>query len=123
MSQIELIFDHVGIPTDEKQPDENWVESTRVWVTNPREHKYRVEYLRFEPDTPCRWEVVNLPHVAYRVKAEDFPKLLEGMEILIEPFDVDENLSIAYVKQHGFPVEYMVYKDPDLWFGKQSEVR
>jgi hypothetical protein len=123
MSQIELIFDHVGIPTDEKQPNENWVESTRVWVTNPREHKYRIEYLRFEADTPCRQEVVNLPHVAYRVKAEDFPKLLEGKEILIEPFAVDENLTIAYVKQYGLPVEYMVYKDPDLWFGKHSEAR
>jgi hypothetical protein len=59
--------------------------------------------------------------VAYRVKAEDFPKLIEGAEILIEPFDVDENLSIAYVKQNGMPVEYMVFKDPALWFGKKTE--
>jgi hypothetical protein len=120
MTPIELIFDHVGIPVDHPQPDEDWVESTRVWVTNPHQHKYRVEFLRFEPDTPCRWEVVNLPHVAYRVKAEDFPALLEGAEILIEPFEVDDNLTIAYVKQHGMPVEYMVYKDPDVWFGKRS---
>ncbi|MBC7813971.1 MAG: hypothetical protein H7175_22645 [Burkholderiales bacterium] len=121
MSQIELIFDHVGVPTDEKQPSEDWVEATRVWVTNPRDHKYHIEYLRFEPDTPCRWEVVNLPHVAYRVKAEDFPKLIEGVEILIEPFDVDDNLSIAYVKKDGMPVEYMVFKDPNVWFGKETE--
>lgn len=120
MDDVEMIFDHVGIPTDEKQPDEDWVEATRVWVTNPRNHKYNIEYLRFEPDTPCRWQVVNLPHVAYRVKAEDFPKLLEGVEILIEPFEVDENLTIAYVERNGMPVEYMVFKDPELWFGKRS---
>jgi hypothetical protein len=30
MDEIELIFDHVGIPTDEKQTREDWVESTRV---------------------------------------------------------------------------------------------
>ncbi len=123
MDEIEMIFDHVGIPTDDKQPKEDWVESTRVWVTSPREHKYRVEFLRFEPDTPCKWEVVNLPHVAYRVKAHDFPRLLEGAEILIEPFDVDENLSIAYVQKNGMPIEYMVFKDPDLWFGKKQEVK
>ncbi len=122
MDEIEMIFDHVGIPTDDKQTTEDWVESTRVWVTSPREHKYRVELLRFEPDTPCKWEVVNLPHVAYRVKAQDFPKLLEGAEILIEPFDVDDNLSIAYVKKNGMPIEYMVYKDPNLWFGKKQEI-
>lgn len=116
--EIEMVFDHVGIPTDEKQPNEDWVEATRVWVTNPREHNYNVEYLRFEPDTPCVWQVVNLPHVAYRVKAEDFPKLIEGRTILIEPFEVDDNLSIAYVEKHGMPVEYMVFKDPEKWFGK-----
>ena len=120
MHEIELIFDHVGIPTDEKQPSENWVESTRVWVTNPYIHKYRIEFLRFEPDTPCKWEVVNLPHVAYRVSAADFPKLVDGVEILIEPFAVDDNLSIAYVKKNGLPVEYMVFKDSSLWFGKQQ---
>jgi hypothetical protein len=119
MDSIELIFDHVGIPTDEKQPQEDWVEATRVWVTNPKLNKYHVEYLRFEPDTPCVADVVNMPHVAYRVKAEDFPKLLEGAEILIEPFDVDANLSIAYVKKDGVPVEYMVFKDAALWFGKK----
>jgi hypothetical protein len=115
----ELIFDHVGIPTDEKHLEENWVEATRVWVTNPHTHKYHVEFLRFEPDTPCRWEVVNLPHVAYRVKAEDLPALLEGRDILIEPFAVDDNLTIAYVLKDGMPVEYMVYQDHDLWFGKK----
>ena len=119
MDHIELIFDHVGIPVDEKQPQEDWVEATRVWVTDPRKHKYHIEYLRFESDTPCVGDVVNLPHVAYRVKAADFPKLLEGAEILIEPFDVDSNMSIAYVKKDGMPVEYMVFKDPALWFGKR----
>lgn len=121
MDDIEMIFDHVGVPTDDKQPHEDWVESTRVWVTNPRENKYRIEYLRFEPDTPCKWEVVNLPHIAYRVKAQDFPKLLQGAEILIEPTDVDENCRMAYVKKNGMPVEYMVFKDPDVWFGKRYE--
>jgi hypothetical protein len=122
MDDVELIFDHVGVPTDDRQPNENWVAATKVWVTSPRQHKYRIEYLRFEADTPCRWEVVNLPHVAYRVKVVDFPMLLVGAEILIEPFAVDENLTIAFVKKHGLPVEYMVYKDPNLWFGQSQPV-
>jgi hypothetical protein len=121
MELSELIFDHVGIPTDEKQLDEDWVESTRVWVTNPRTHKYRIEYLRYELDTPCRAELVNLPHVAYQVLAEDLPALLEGVEILIEPFAVDQNLTVAFVMKNGIPTEYMVYGDPAIWFGKRSE--
>jgi hypothetical protein len=123
MNEIELIFDHVGIPTDEKQPDEDWVESTRVWVTNPRNHKYHIEYLRFEPDTPCVQAVVTLPHVAYRVNAEDLPKLLEGAEILIPTFEADPNVTVAYVLKNGMPVEYLVYKDPTKWFVKRSQAR
>ena len=33
------------------QPDENWVEQSRVWVTNPRNHPDHIEFLRYEPDT------------------------------------------------------------------------
>ncbi len=46
-------FDHVGMPTEEKKSNENWVEATRVWVTNPKEHPFSVEWLRYEPDSPA----------------------------------------------------------------------
>ena len=29
-------FDHVGLITEDKKAGEDWVESTRVWVTNPK---------------------------------------------------------------------------------------
>jgi hypothetical protein len=31
-----FVFDHVGLTTTEPQPDENWIEQSRCWVTNPR---------------------------------------------------------------------------------------
>ena len=43
------LFDHVGITTTARQPDENWVEQSRVWVTNPRNHPEHIEFLRYEP--------------------------------------------------------------------------
>jgi hypothetical protein len=36
MDDTELIFDHVGVPTDDKQPSENLVVATKVWLTSPR---------------------------------------------------------------------------------------
>ena len=39
-------FDHIGIPTQEAHPGESWVAFSQVWVTNPRAHPQRVEYLR-----------------------------------------------------------------------------
>ena len=60
-------FDHIGLITDDVKPGESWVEATRVWVTNPREHPYNVEWLRFEPDSPVTGPLRTEPHVAYRV--------------------------------------------------------
>jgi len=40
------VFDHVGIVTTEPQQGESWVEFSKVWVTNPRLHPQRIEYIR-----------------------------------------------------------------------------
>ena len=52
-----MTFDHVGLITDEKKEKENWVESTRVWVTNPKEHPFNIEWLRYEMDSPVKGPV------------------------------------------------------------------
>src|SRR5687767_6169176 len=65
------IFHHIGLPTDISQPGEVYVADTKVWVTDPRRHPYRVEYLRFEPDSPVTGPLRNLPHVAFRVPDMD----------------------------------------------------
>ena len=33
-------FEHIGLIADEKKEGEDWVEATRVWVTNPKEHPF-----------------------------------------------------------------------------------
>jgi hypothetical protein len=47
-------FDHVGLTTTEPQPDENWIEQSRCWVTNPRNHPEHIEFLRYAPGTTVR---------------------------------------------------------------------
>ena len=44
-------YHHTGVVTDQKQPNEFYVEATKVWVTDPDDHPYRIEFLRFEPNT------------------------------------------------------------------------
>jgi hypothetical protein len=110
-------FDHVGIPTTERQAGESWVESTRVWVTNPRAHACNVEWLRFEPDSPVDGPLRTQPHVAYRV--QDVEQAAGGHEILLEPFDAAPGfLRVAFVLIDGAPVEFMQYANPDEegWF-------
>ena len=61
-------FEHIGLIAKEKKAREDWVEATRVWVTNPREHPFHVEWLRYEPDSPFTGPVREKSHVAYSVE-------------------------------------------------------
>jgi hypothetical protein len=109
-----FVFDHVGVTTTEPQPDENWVEQSRCWVTSPRNHPEHIEFLRYAPDTTVPEAVRASPHVAYRVDSID--PYIEGLEVLIPPFIVGDFVRVVFVRKHGMVFEYMQYLN-DTWFG------
>ena len=102
-------FDHIGIVTTEKKPDEIFIEPTRVWITDFQQHPYRVEWLRYEPDTPVTGPVRELPHVAFRV--ESIAEASKGMKVLLEPFDAGIAVVGFYQTDDGAVVEFMEYKE------------
>jgi hypothetical protein len=109
-----FVFDHVGITTRLPQPDENRVEQSRVWVTNPRNHPEHIEFLRYEPGTMVPQVVRDNPHIAYRVAALQLH--IEGQEILIPPFVVGDFLRVVFILKYGVVFEYMQYLK-EGWFG------
>jgi hypothetical protein len=102
-------FDHIGIVTTEKKPDDIFIEPTRVWITDFQKHPYRVEWLRYEPDSPVTGPVREMPHVAYRV--ESIAEASKGMKVLLEPFDAGIAVVGFYQTDDGAVVEFMEYKD------------
>jgi len=109
-------FDHVGIPSEEKHPEEMWVEATRVWVTDPARHPQRVEYLRFEPDSPVTGPVRELPHMAFRV--DNLEEAIGDAEVLLGPFAPTATLRVAFVRRDGAIFEFMESSEPGHWFRK-----
>jgi hypothetical protein len=109
-----MVFDHVGMKTEEKKEGENWVESTRVWVTNPKEHPYHVEWLRYEPDAPVPATLKNNTHIAFRV--DSIEEASKGLDVVLEPFEVGGFLRVGFFQsKDGTVVEFMEY------FGNESE--
>lgn len=109
-----FVFDHVGITTSVPQPDENWVEQSRVWVTNPRNHPEHIEFLRYAEGTTVPDLVRNNPHIAFKVAA--LAPHIEGQEILIPPFIVGDFLEVVFIRKHNTVFEYMHYLK-EGWFG------
>lgn len=100
-------FDHVGFITTEKKPNETYVAATKVWVTDIPSHPYRVEWLRFEPDSPVTGPVREKPHVAFRV--DSIAEAAKGLKVLLEPFDAGIAQVGFYETDDGAVVEFMEY--------------
>ncbi|MGQ9729970.1 MAG: hypothetical protein ACUVX8_01730 [Candidatus Zipacnadales bacterium] len=100
-------FSHVGVPTTEPQPGEVYVESTKVWVTDFASHPYKIEYLRYEPDTPVTGPLRELPHIAF--ETDNLAAELEGQQIILEPFEPMPGLTVAFILRDGAVFEYMKY--------------
>ena len=104
-------FHHIGLPTDDPQTGETYVSETKVWVTRPENHPYRVEFLRFEADSPVTGPVRDLPHVAYRLEGIDIHEALQGEDVIIEPFAPMEGLLVAFFLKDGAVIEYMQFRE------------
>lgn len=116
-------FDHIGIPVNEPQPTEFWVPESKCWVTNPRTHPQRIEYLRFEsmPELEpgsAEWKLWNMPHLAYRV--ENLEAAIAGDELVLGPFQPGPFATVAFVHKNGLIVEYLDYHDTEHWFDQPT---
>ncbi len=121
---MKIAFDHIGIITQTPQPGEAWVADSQVWVTNPRMHPNRIEYVRpnvmpiVEPENVPLWTLWNWPHVAYRV--ENLREAIAGATIVLGPFFPAAFVEVAFVYKNGVVIEYMQYRELDHWFGQPN---
>jgi hypothetical protein len=111
-------FDHVGLCTFEKKGEEDWVEATKVWVTNPKKHPFNVEWLRYADDSTVEKSFKERPHIAYRV--DNLEEASKGMKVLLAPFEVGGFLKVGFFEyKDGTVIEFMQYLgDKDKWFNK-----
>jgi hypothetical protein len=106
-------FHHVGVITDEQQPGEIYVAQTKVHVTNPVNHPYRVEYLRFEPDSPVTGPVRCQPHMAFAV--DDLEAEIKGEQVLLGPFRAMEGLRVVFILKDDAVFEFMQFDAPSAF--------
>ena len=106
-------FHHVGVITDERQPGEIYVAQTRVHVTNPADHPYRVEYLRFEPDSPVSGPVRDQPHMAFAV--DDLEAEFAGEQVLLGRFRAMDGLRVAFILRDGAVFEFLQFDAPSAF--------
>ena len=101
-------FRHFGVPTTVEGENETYLEGAKVHITDPESHPYKVEFLRFEPDSPLPEAVRTRPHAAFLVP--DLDAALEGQNVIIPPFEPMENLRCAFIMDGDAVMELMEEK-------------
>ena len=98
-------YHHLGIPTSLARPEERYLPELGMHVSGYESSPFRIEWMRFDPDSPVPELVRKVPHVAFEV--DDLEAALDGREVLIEPNSPSPGVLVAFVVDNGAPVELM----------------
>ena len=101
-------YHHLGIPTQEPQPGETYLERYRMFCTDHESNPFGIQWMRFEADCQFPEIVKTVPHVAFEV--HDLAQALVGHEILIEPISPSDGVLVAFVLCDGAPVEFLQFE-------------
>lgn len=98
-------FHHVGIPAREQRADESYLEGGKVFITDPARSPNKIEWLRFEADSPLPDLLKSTAHIAYEV--DDIAAEMKGKQVLLDPFSPVAGVTVAFVIEEGAPIELM----------------
>ncbi|MHB1346973.1 MAG: VOC family protein [Candidatus Humimicrobiaceae bacterium] len=91
---MKIELDHIGFITKEKKDKEKYAAGMKLWLTDPKDNPFNIEWLRFEDDSPVIGPVREKNHIAYRV--DDLDEASKGLKVLIEPFKAENFLKIGF---------------------------
>ncbi len=112
---MRLRYHHVGIPTNRSLPLRDYSEKYKMYASGYFESPYGVEWMTFDPDCPLPELVKTVPHVAFVV--DDLEAALVGQEVLIPPNSPTEGVRVAFIVDHGAPIEFLQFDRPEseIW--------
>lgn len=87
-------FDHVGYRTEQKRVGEFFYAPNKVWITDSDKNPYKIEWLRYEEDSPVKEPVKSSPHIGYKV--ENLKEAMKGLKLLLGPLLINENKTVAF---------------------------
>ena len=100
-------FHHVGIPTTKQQPNEIYLESVKLFITDASQSPHHIEWIRAEADCPFPDVMKTTAHVAYKV--DNMDEALAGKQVIWPTFEPFPGLKVAFIVDDGAPVEYLEF--------------
>jgi hypothetical protein len=103
-----LRYHHLGMPTSESRGNEYYLADFGVHVVGYENDPFRIEWMRFEEESPIPELVKTMPHLAFQV--EDLEAAVEGHQILIPPNSPSKGVRVVFILHQGAPVELLEFE-------------
>jgi hypothetical protein len=111
------LFHHMGVPTDEKRYSEHF-----KMYTSDHAGEFRIQFHRFEPDSPLHPMIKTKPHVALQVA--NLEEAVKGKTLLLGPYEPIPRYKVAIINDGGMPVE-LIETDltmDELWTRSNQQI-
>lgn len=107
-------YHHMGIPTQIPQPNERYSSKFKMYTT-PGANEFRVQWHRFEANSPLHPLLQEVPHVAFKVDSID--EAIKDKKILLEPYYPFAGFRVAIIECEGAPIELIETKlsEAEIW--------
>ena len=103
-------FHHIGIPTTLPQPNEIYLPSVKLFITDASQSPHHIEWTRAEADCPFPEVLKTTAHVAYTVA--NLEEAIQGQTVIWPPFEPLPGIRVAFVLEGAAPVEYLEFAQP-----------
>ncbi len=95
---------HIGIPITNKKEGMTYNEDMKLWMSNPDDYDFKIEYLKFEEDGPFPEIMHKNPHIAYKVDdAESYIKNAD--QVIFGSAQISENVRIIFIIKDDVIIE------------------
>lgn len=112
---VDCTFHHMGIPTTERRSGERFSERFGMYTSDSDCKSLRIQWHRFESNSPLHTLIQNVPHVAFKV--DDLDRVTIGCNLLLGPYEPIPGFRVAIIEDAGHPIEFVqtTLSDEQLW--------
>jgi hypothetical protein len=112
---LKFEYHHLGIPTTVVRANERYSSKFKMYTSDSEGSQFRIQWHRFESDSPLHPLVRNFPHVAFKVT--DLDRAIVGKNVLLGPYCPFAGFRVAMVEDGGVPIEFVQTDLPDeeIW--------
>lgn len=100
-------YHHMGIPTTQKRPGERYSSTFKMYTSGGGNSEFRVQYHRFEHESPLHIAIKTIPHVAFKV--DNMDEAIKGKNVILGPYFPLEGFRVAIIldEDSGAPIEFI----------------